>query len=591
LFAYLASHDSGRIREGETALVNFATQFDVPKSQLQQVALGSFQLHYFDTGQELSVYQDGRHVLLLAGSILSDEAIRPARPLPGANQAELMFHRYGNTPDNLRQVDGHWSFVLYDSVENRLSLVGDRFQRYSIVYSLADATYLSSHSQLLLKMTANNDLDPEALCQSVHFRWLTGQRRLFQGIRQVLPGSITHIETGPRVDHRPYYRLDFQHSDDGDLGYWIEQTEQAIDTVLARIATRHSEIGIPLSGGVDSSLLLAKAKRHFDRCIAVTIRFADGDNPELDNARYFARESGVQHVIVDLADDYIRSFFPKLLRIHEQPPRNYSDIALARALEALSGEVGAFLYGEAADLLFGSSPVRARVSALTKTQAARRLPTLLQRLIAGLIPAPSRRLRWVKDLLRYGGDDFIRSASSIEYATAPSSVFNCSDKPVSDRVLNEVLENCEMPVEDRVKSQLLYTAIVNHIENTGRLASYYGIEMFVPFVLGDLLDIGGRLPLHLRCIDGNYKPILRELACRHYDRDRIYSQKHGFPTPTVAWLEGPLRERVDMSRNGLGAATQYYSGSNLAELSIEEDFELVWFAICLDELVAGAAAQ
>jgi asparagine synthase (glutamine-hydrolysing) len=591
LFAYLASQNSVRARAGGDALAAFAANLCEPPPVLECITLEDFRLDFFDTENELSVYQDGRHVVLLVGSILNKDEIESDGGNPGTDDAEMMLRCYREAPETLNKIDGHWSFLVYDWPEKRLSLIGDRFHRYSTLYLLSDAIYVSSHSRLLLHFSPSLMLDKDALSQSLHFRWLTGGKRLFEGIQQVLPGCVTSIDNESKVKSHVYHRLKFRRAASGELSHWADQTAGALDDVLARIAAKHPEIGIPLSAGVDSSLLLAMAKEHFDRCVAVTVRFPNGENPELENARYFARKMGIRHIVVDMDDAYIRDFFPKLLRIHEQPPRNYSDIALARALEALSAEVGAFLYGEAADGLFGSPAIGARVGILRKSSTIRLISPVLQKLIGGLIPAKSKRLQRLKALLANGSDEYIRSMSRIEYATRPEQLFECYAKSEPDHGLTEFLAKGDLPTEDRVTNQIFYTSVVNHVENTGRMASYFDMEMFVPFILKDLLAVAARLPLELQCVNGVYKPVLRELACRYFDRNRIYSQKHGFPTPTVSWLKGPLRERIEMSRRGSGAAKQYYSVSALAKLSIEEDYEAIWYAICLDELLAEVATR
>jgi asparagine synthetase B (glutamine-hydrolysing) len=132
---------------------------------------------------------------------------------------------------------------------------------------------------------------------------------------------------------------------------------------------------------------------------------------------------------------------------------------------------------------------------------------------------------------------------------------------------------------------------MNHIENTGRLATYFGLEMYVPFVLNDLRSVAERLPFELQNVDGAYKRVLRELACRYFDRDYIYSDKFGFPTPTQNWLAGPLHDRVYRSASGAGHGRNYYSVGSLSRLSIEDDYEHFWFAICLDEVLAQLSAQ
>jgi len=376
-----------------------------------------------------------------------------------------------------------------------------------------------------------------------------------------------------------------------DIDYWVQKLDDAIDSCFSNIAKGHRTIGVPLSGGVDSSLLLAKAKEHFDECVAVTARFKNGDNPELANACHVADQLGVRHVIADIDDEYIERIFPLIIRLHEQAPRNFSDIALARSLEALSDEVDCFIYGEAADTLFGLNAVHRIVDTERLAHFFHVLPTRLQRLIAKGIPHRGGRMRRLKWALSQDVDSLIHSMEKIDYVTAPSCTFPCPDSPVWDDALQRFLGHSKMPTGDRASIQLLATGVMNHIENTGRLATYFGLKMFVPFVLNDIRAVATRLPFELQNQGGTYKLVLRELACRYVDREIIYASKHGFPTPIRNWLNGPLKSRVHGSISGAGKARNYYSVDSLSSLSVDQDFEHFWFAICLDELLAQFNAQ
>lgn len=591
MFAYLASHNSRDTRGCTAALGHLAQKHGIPSSNLQKFVLPNFQLDFFDTGDELQLYKDERHILLLSGVLLNREAIQAELDSSTDNDAELIFRLYQSGRQSLCKIDGHLSFVLFDAEKQKISLMGDRFHRYSVVYSVSDASYASSHSCLLYPFLNDQTFDMKSFSQSIRFRWFTGDRRLFTGIHQVLPGALTHIDEHGNTQREAYFRVAFRRESNLDQEYWVQQVDEALDRTLSQIAQRHDAIGIPLSGGVDSSLLLAKAKEHFKDCVAVTARFLNGENPELENARYFAKELGVRHVIVDIDDDYIRDIFPRIIGLHEQPPRNYSDIALGKTLQAISTEVGAFLYGEAADTFFGAGIVDRIVAAEKKAAPFQLLPKSLQKLAAKMIPESRDGFLRVKKILGDSIDALVYSIEEIEYATPPWRVFPCSRKPSSDRVLNEYLAHERLPVGDRVALQLLSTGVMNHIENTGRLATFYGLKMYVPFVLNDLRSVAVRLPFELQNVNGVHKKVLRELACRYFDRNIIHSEKHGFPTPSKDWLNGPLRERVMQSSRGAGEAKQYYSPDVLSSLSIEEDFEHFWFAICLDELLSQVKNQ
>ncbi len=585
MFAYLASHNHRDTSDCTAAVAQLAEQHGISTSELHQLVLPNFQLDFFDSGNELHHYKDHRYLLLLTGTILNKEAIQENLKISTDNDAKLVFNLYQSGLQKLKLIDGHLSFLLFDAQEQSMTLMSDRFHRYSDVYSASAASYVSSRSSLLYPFLDDKSINMDALSQSVRFRWLTGERRLFAGIHQVIPGTLTHIDKRGNTRREAYFRVIFARQTNPDLDHWVDEVDVAFDRSLALIANKHDVIGVPLSGGVDSSLLLAKAKAHFKDCVAVTARFLNGENPELQNARYFAKELGVRHIVVDIDDNDIRDFFPRVVHLHEQPPRNYSDIAFAKTLERLSTEADAFLYGEAADTLFGLNSVHRIVEAEKRATLFRRLPNILQRLAARLVPDRPGGLRYLKRALSHGEDALVCGLEDITYATPAQRVFACSKTSHTDPALDEYLSHQNLPVCDRAALQALSTGVMNHIENTGRLASYFGLTMYVPFVLNDLRSVAERLPFELQNDNGMLKTVLRELACRYFSRESIYSKKYGFPTPTTNWLNGPLRDRVARSRSGNGQASQYYSAEALSSLSVEKDFELYWFAICLDEIL------
>jgi hypothetical protein len=197
----------------------------------------------------------------------------------------------------------------------------------------------------------------------------------------------------------------------------------------------------------------------------------------------------------------------------------------------------------------------------------------------------------LKKVLAEGIDSLIFAIEKIPYVTPPWEVFPCARTPVFDPELNDHLDHASLPTGDRAAIQLLATGVMNHIENTGSLASFYGLTMYAPFVLNDVRAVAERLPIGMQKQNGAYKLVLRELACRYFDRKYIYSDKFGFPTPTQNWLKGPLKERVDLAKSGLGIGRDYYSARALSSLTLDEDFEHFWFAICLDELFEQLDAQ
>ena len=118
-------------------------------------------------------------------------------------------------------------------------------------------------------------------------------------------------------------------------------------------ATSYRDIAILLSGGVDSSLLAAKAAGSgFRTCVALTARWP-GDNPELEAAASVARHVGIEHRIIDIDESYIEKSFPWIIWRLEEPPRHFNSFVLAKLFGAASGQFDTLLSGHAADVLFG----------------------------------------------------------------------------------------------------------------------------------------------------------------------------------------------------------------------------------------------
>jgi asparagine synthase (glutamine-hydrolysing) len=585
MFAFLATRDTETSTELPTALAQLARDHELRDTEMHQLARGDFRLAFFDTASELETFEDDRFVILLIGTLLNRTYVEEFVGQRTGCDAELVLRAYRQHPNLLSNIDGHFACIIYDSEDGQIAMVGDRFHRYTIVYTDQFPMYISSRSYLLDAMLNRRTIDMGALSQAVHFRWLMGERKLLKGVKQVLPGSVTYVDARKTTKVDSYFKPSFDREKNSDIHSWVREVDTALDACLSGIAKHHPVIGIPLSGGVDSSLLLAKAKEHFHECVAVTARFTEGENPELENARAVAKQLGVRHIVATIDDDYIREFFPKLVRIQEQPPRNFSDIALARSLQALKGEVDAFIYGEAADTLFGLDAVHRIVATGRWTRPFDRLPASLRRLAARNIPDRGYSLRRLKWALEHGTDALVHAMEKIPYVTPPWQLYSCSRLPAPDSALVEYLAHGRLPLGDRASIQLLSTGVMNHIENTGRLASNFGLTMYVPFVLNDVRSVAVRIPFELQQSKGAYKLILRELACRYFDRNYIYSEKFGFPTPTRHWLKGPLNDRVQRAVTGCGQGKKYYCSRTLSSLSLDKDFEHFWFAICLDELI------
>lgn len=155
-------------------------------------------------------------------------------------------------------------------------------------------------------------LDPEGLRQAIHYRLVLGDT-LIDGISQVRPACFVQLATDRSPVETQYWKLEFRPSPSGNnLESWADRVDAGLAGCFARLRDQYRDIAILLSGGVDSSLLAAKAaKSGFRTCVALTAR-RPGHNPELEAAASVARHVGIEHRIIDIDESYIEKSFPSI---------------------------------------------------------------------------------------------------------------------------------------------------------------------------------------------------------------------------------------------------------------------------------------
>lgn len=367
----------------------------------------------------------------------------------------------------------------------------------------------------LLPRLGTLSLDRLAIDEILIHRWLMDEHTLIIGVKQVLPSHFVCLRPGKPPLVRRYARVEFSPSpEQWDEVETIQRTNHALDAYFGKLRARHSRIAIFLSGGVDSSLLLAKARDyHFEKLVAVTAWFPGLDNPEADRARQVARHLEVKdHRMVPVTDSFIEEFFPELVRRLERPPAYINSFARAAMFQAIAGEVDAVVIGEGADGMFSDESAQVALRYDRKQRLLNKLPWNIRRGLAKLTPA---RLRYI---LANSTFDMVRG----------SRPFYAAYEPAGD----SITAFCQ--------TRNLYTSNRNQYYTYAKLADVHGIKIEFPFLMQGLTEIGLILPDKLKADHLGAKPILKKLACRYLPEEWMYASKLGFHAPLASWLSGPL---------------------------------------------------
>jgi len=471
----------------------------------------------------------------------------------------------------VRELDAMFAFAAWDSVEERLWLARDRFGEKPLYFSASqDRVMFASEPRALLPLFDTSlQIDATGLSDLVRYGQVTGSHSIYTGCRRVRPGQILSFGRDPHDDREVRYWIPAQAARTAKSSPRAPAADE-VERVLAKSVERRMVSDVPLgaflSGGVDSSLVVALMQKHSDRPVKTfTIGFGDRQYNEAGWAARVAEHLGTDHTEWIMSEDDVLDVIPRLPRIYDEPFADSSQIPtylvshLARqhVTVALSGDGGDELFGgyerykvaQKLDRLMSSSlrtPIRMlgrvagkisvdRWNSLTRGPARHVLPVQFRQRLG------ERAHKFVK-LSEAGADSYYdRMMSTNVDAGRFLSIRPMTDLPAYR--LDEI--EFESVVE---RAMLADTAVYlpdDILTKVDRASMANSLEVRVPMLSPEVFDVAWRLPLDQKISGGEGKVVLRQILKRHLPADLVDRPKMGFGVPLAEWLRGPLRDWAD----------------------------------------------
>jgi asparagine synthase (glutamine-hydrolysing) len=453
--------------------------------------------------------ETGQLCLVFNGEIYNHAELRANLERSGhtfktRTDTEVIVHLYEELGDEcVRQLHGMFAFALLDG--DRLLLARDRLGIKPLHFAFLPESgvflFASEIKAILREPAYAPRLDRRALADTIALGHMVGDQTLFEGVRSLLPGHTMAVSLGERVSIGEPRRYDTRDSvRDPSLG--LDEALERLEAVLARAVETHLaadvEVGLTLSGGLDSSILAAFAAELAPGRLR-TFAVADHeDQADVVQARRVAERIGSDHRTVLLSfEDYLEAI-PALIASEEQPSSSLAGMPFYLLCRVIAGEVKVTLHGEGADELFGGyTPYLDRRSRLSHLKE--RL-SLLRNL--GVAPNPSA----VRTIRRLSAGSF-------------------------DQYLEELFDiNMAEPLERQ------------HLIPVDKSSMAAGVETRVPYVDDAVVEVvrSFPLPLLVRPDLGVRKYILRRLALQRFGlgmTDAVLRQKYGVPTAGLLHLD------------------------------------------------------
>ena len=470
--------------------------------------------------------------------------------------------------DIFNMLNGIFALAILDKSKNELIICRDQYGIKPLYYYSHNGDFIfGSEIKSFLNIPGlNKNLDYTALVNYLHYLYSPGEKTPFEYIKKLAPGHFIKISLDNinELNFTKYFEIPFTGEYDAFTEKeWIDKLDVHFTNAVERQLQSDVPVGFFLSGGLDSSLIVAIARKISGKKLRTYTIDTDmtKDNIEGFTNDLFYAKKVAKHLNVDLeivkSDVDIVKDFDKMIWHLDEPQADAAPLNVLK-ISNKARENGDFvlLGGTGGDDLFSGYR---RHQAILMEKYLKLTPGIiasgLKKLIS-VLPQDNPNVRRAAKLLKHGNlPQLERLAGYYEWLPSDinKSLFSSSiqDKIRNfnpTRILTDSLNN--IPKEKEILNYLLYWDMKyflpdHNLNYTDKMSMAVGIETRVPFLDNDLVKFSTRLPVNLKMKGKETKYLLKKVAERYLPKEVIYRPKTGFGAPIRKWITKDLDEMIN----------------------------------------------
>jgi asparagine synthase (glutamine-hydrolysing) len=437
------------------------------------------------------------------------------------------WHAWGEA--SVERFHGMFAFVVQERDSGRIAMVRDRFgiKPLYLAETRGKLRFASSLPALLRAGDIDTSIDPVALHHYMTFHAVVPPpRTIIKGVRKLPPATIRIVERDGSSRERRYWDPPYARgAGDADLSSeeWRDRVHEALRLAVKRRMVADVPVGVLLSGGVDSSLIIALlAEAGQTGLMSFSVGFEEANGEKGDEFVYsdlIAGRFGTDHHKIFVPSDRLMDALPGTFAAMSEPMVSYDNVGFYLLSQEVSKHIKVVQSGQGADEVFGGYhwyPPLARSSDVVADYAQVFFDRSHETLAGQL------------------GRDWIGDRDHSREFVAAHLMMPGAEEPV-DRALR--LDSQVMLVDDPVK----------RVDN---MTMAWGLEARVPFLDHELVELAARIPPEEKLKDGG-KGILKDVARLVLPNEVIDRPKGYFPVPQLKYVAGPYLALV---RDALSSA-------------------------------------
>lgn len=457
--------------------------------------------------------------------------------------------------DVLERLNGMFGLAIWDEEKKTLVLARDKMGIKPLYYKV-ESGCLCFGSEIRAILACENEkpeIDPQAICLFLRYRYIPSPLTLFKGVKKLAAGTRLIVERSePRVERWWGF-----HPTPFDPMPSLQQAEDKLLELYKRAVKRQMisdvPLGLFLSGGLDSGLLLALMRQSEETSRTFTVGFgSDYEKDELIAARETARALNASNVAIQIDRETFDKILPKVISVLEEPIAASSVVPMYYLCQLARQNVKVALMGQGPDELFGgyirhlgvhyghywrSLPYWIRASLGALSSHLPRNESVRRALYSLDIPNRLSRYQQVFSILP---DDLVEDLFQ-DGALPPApgdKVLECWQD------LLPLMENADelggfqfLEIRSSLPDELLMYA--------DKLGMAHGLEIRVPYLDQEIVEYVERLPASYKVRDGSGKWLHRRVCSKFLPKNIVKRRKIGFQTPVNEWFRSSLAGKME----------------------------------------------
>lgn len=530
----------------------------------KNIGLGHARLSIIDTSEGATqpfTSQDGRYILVFNGEIYNFKQLRKPLEQKGhtfkthSDTEVLLYHLIEYGKEGIQDLNGFFGFAFYDKEEESSLIVRDRFGIKPLhIYEDNHQLIFGSELKSIFAFNITKELDYSSLQLFLKFNYIPQPFSILKKCKKLNPGELLEFKNGEAKIEK-YYDLQFEPNKYKFDDYKKAQNKlrDLLDESVHDRMVADVPIGSFLSGGIDSSVIVALASKHTKHLNTFSIGYKD--EPLFDEthfAKLVADKYKTNHTVFELTNDDLYNQLNKVLDYTDEPFADSSGLAVNILSMHTREKATVALSGDGADEIFSGynkhmAEFLARQKSLKNTAVKMGKPlwkALPKSRNSKLGNLNRQLLRFSEGISKGNQERYWDWAGILKDDQAANYLIKNDESFLEKKheILSPHLESSDFngvlyqDVKQVLVGDMLTKVDMNSMNNS--------LEVRVPFLDHRVVEFAFQIPSSFKIQQGIKKKILQETFRPSLPEELFKRPKHGFEVPLLKWFRGDLSEKI-----------------------------------------------